>query len=115
MTATTSPPTNRSGDGPDEIDRLLGDFFRGEVPTPWPTLRAPVASPVRPRTRESLRSGRLALAASVAALLVGGWLLGGRLPNLPPDAGSLDNSKATLPRELRPGTPPPTMPSNRHP
>jgi hypothetical protein len=117
MTASTSPTNLPPGDGAEEIDRLLGAFFRAEVPSPWPEMKAPVATPARDRDRgrRPLRADRLALAASVAALLAGGWLLSGRLPSLPPDTGSMDNDKATLPQELRRGARPlPTMPSNRH-
>ncbi|HEY1379622.1 MAG TPA: hypothetical protein VGF55_22655 [Gemmataceae bacterium] len=106
MNATTSPIS----DGPDDLDRRLGAFFHGEVPTPWPTLKAPVTTPVQVRGG-TLTAGRLALAASVAALLAGGWLLG-RLPG-PPAAGSLDNGTATVPMDLRPGDSHPMTPPGR--
>jgi hypothetical protein len=108
MNATT-PPT---GGSPDDLDRRLGAFFRGEVPTPWPTLRAPVRTPAPVRGTGTLPAGRLALAASVAVLLVGGWLLSGRLPG-PPTAGSLDNGTATVPMDLRPGDNHPMVPPGR--
>ncbi len=100
MNATTSPPNQRASDGPDDLDHLLGRFFRGEVPSPWPTLAAPVKSPISNSGSSSLSAGRMALAASVAALLAGGWFLSGRLPSDAP-AGSLDNSSATVPHGLR--------------
>jgi hypothetical protein len=107
--------TSRRYQSPDDIDRLLADFFRGEVPDPWPTLRAPVVTPVRRKGRSPLRAGRLALAASIAALVAGGWLLSGRMPNVPPNVGSLDSGNATAPREMRSGNTPPTMPPTRNP
>jgi hypothetical protein len=109
MTATNSPQKQQ----PEDIDRLLGTFFRGEVPTPWPTFEAPIASPAVGRGGSALSPGRVALAASVAALLVGSWFLSGRLPGVPVDAGSLDSGKASVPRELRPGTTHPTPPARR--
>src|SRR5207237_9290118 len=105
MNASASPPNQPPGHSPEEIDRLLAAFYSGEVPTPWPALKTPVVSPVRGRGT-GLSAGRLALAASVAALLVGGWYVSGRLPIMPMDAGSLDAGKAIVPPELRPGSPP---------
>jgi hypothetical protein len=113
MTATTTPPQQRPGDGPEDIDRLLGAFFRSEVPKPWPSLSAPTVTPARAWKRSTLRTGRLALAASVAVLLASGWLLSGRMPSVPVDAGSLDSGKAGVPHELRPGRTPPIAPPNQ--
>jgi hypothetical protein len=101
MIANASPPNQRAGDGPEDIDRLLGTFFRSEVPNPWPQLAVPVKTLRFPVASRSLSSGRMALAASVAALLAGGWFLSGRLPGPVPSAGSLDNGSATVPSELR--------------
>jgi hypothetical protein len=113
MNVTTSP-ANRSGDGPEEIDRLLAAFYSGEIPTPWPDLRAPVVTAVHGRGAGSLSAGRMALAASVAALLAGGWYLSGRLPMAPPNPLSLDAGNAVVPSDLRPGTSPlPTPPRRR--
>jgi hypothetical protein len=108
MTASTSPPNQRAGDGPEDIDRLLGAFFRAQAPNPWPQLAAPIKTPRAPAGSMTLSGGRMALAASVAALLAGGWLLSGRLPNLAPSAGTPDNGAATLPRDMR------TQPTPRH-
>src|SRR5207247_4249060 len=69
MNPTTSPPPT-DGHPPENLDRLLSVFFRGEVPSPWPTLKAPVTL-AAPRTAGILPASRLALAASVAALLLG--------------------------------------------
>jgi len=99
MNATTSPPQT---DGPasDDLDGLLSAFFRGEVPAPWPRLKAPVTL-ATPRSAGILPVSRLALAASVAALLLGGWFVSTRLPGQPGPSGSLDAGSATVPKELR--------------
>jgi hypothetical protein len=88
---------------------LLGSFFKGEMPDPWPAFQP--AAPARtlslngravPSRNEPSRTpshrmllSRMALAASVALLLLAGWFLGGsfnqsRGPVLPslPDNGA---------------------------
>jgi hypothetical protein len=107
MIATTSP-TNRRG--PDDLDDLLGRFFRGEVPTPWPETPAPVITPAVSHRPAARSAGRVALAASVAALLAGGWFLSGRLPAPAPSAGSLESGGAVVPSTLRNGA----LPSHPH-
>lgn len=82
MSFLHEPPMDRSsshGERPDELDGLLREFFRAEMPNPWPDLAPPeqravltFAPPMRSRT--SVRS-RLALAASVGLLLTGSLLL----------------------------------------
>jgi len=78
--------------GDDGLDNLLRAFFQAELPAPWPdapvpptapgrpallTLRTPSPSvQVPPRVRLLTRS-RLALAASVALMLGGAWILSG--------------------------------------
>jgi hypothetical protein len=83
MSSLHEPPANRGGDlggrAPDELDALLRDFFRSEVPQPWPEFAAPEPAPILPLTRParpwiSVRS-RVALAASVGLLLTGSLLL----------------------------------------
>jgi hypothetical protein len=100
MNPTTSPaPTD--GLPLEDLDHQLRAFFRSEMPSPWPPLKAPVTLTAR-RSEGILPTSRLALAASIAALLLGGWLIGNRLPGLPGPVGSLDNGTATVPKELRP-------------
>jgi hypothetical protein len=70
------PPDRLHSAGFDEVDRLLTDFYRAEVPQPWPRLRAPAPPPApRPpivRSRLVQRLARpLGLAAAVAFLLFG--------------------------------------------
>ena len=72
------------GFGPDDVDGLLRNFFRAEMPDPWPTLKAPVemksTKPTAPRRWAPVRS-RMALAASVALLLLGTWCFSVRTPD----------------------------------
>jgi hypothetical protein len=61
---------------PDELDGLLRAYFRAQLPDPWPSLEAPAALPPRkPAARRSVFRARLALAASVALLAGGSFLL----------------------------------------
>lgn len=70
---------------PDELDTLLHAFFRAEMPSPWPQLKAPITSPASleetatasPSWWSRSRS-RFALAASVALLMLASWWLSGR-------------------------------------
>ncbi len=102
MNAFASPPTPAGDPSPDDLDRLLGAFFRAEVPSPWPRPKALAAVPAAPARRaRTLRQSRLALAASVAALLVGGWYLSARRPSVPVPDGATRDGAATVPAELR--------------
>lgn len=59
-----------------EVDGLLRDFFRAEMPHPWPALNVPRTTSPRIRRVGSFWGGtsaRLALAACVT-LLVAGYL-----------------------------------------
>src|SRR5205823_3480617 len=77
-----SPGRGRSGD---DLDRLLSDFYRAELPNPWPappladdqTKLLPLSVRKAARSWSALRS-RFALAASVALLLAGSWFLSGK-------------------------------------
>jgi hypothetical protein len=64
-----------------DVDQLLGAFFKSEIPDPFPPFEPPVRRtlPFRPapERRRFVLGSRLALAASVALLMVGGWLLSG--------------------------------------
>ena len=63
-----------------DVDQLLGAFFKSEIPDPWPAFEPPARTlPFRPapERRGFVLGSRLALAASVALLLVSGWLLSG--------------------------------------
>src|SRR5215218_9643248 len=64
-----------------DVDQLLGAFFKSEIPDPWPAFEPPVRRtlPFRPapQRRRFVLGSRLALAASVAGLMLCGWLLSG--------------------------------------
>jgi hypothetical protein len=64
----------------DDLDALLGAFYKAQLPTPWPACKAPARSRTLPLRPDSVRpwpvlASRLALAASVALLLLSFWLL----------------------------------------
>jgi hypothetical protein len=69
---------------PHEVDRLLRDYFRAEMPEPWPALRPPEVKASRPTLagprRGSAWRRRLVLAASVGFLLVGYLVLAQAFP-----------------------------------
>jgi len=71
------------------IDDTLRDFYRSEMPDPWPTMRAPARTlPMPKRTARPvwMRSlSRLAIAASIALLLIGYLALASLFPR---DTGS---------------------------
>lgn len=100
---TTTSVHSQGGDDPNRIDRMLSDFFRTEVPAPWPTLMPPSESPAPALKTRSWTASHLALALSIAGLLVGGWVLSGRLPNAAPITGTLDDGAAKVPTMLRSG------------
>jgi hypothetical protein len=82
-----SPWRERPGD---DLDDLMTAFFRSEMPSPWPGAPEPEEAEVivrrRPPTRKPVWGSRLALAASVALLLAGGWRLSGSFQE-PPNGG----------------------------
>ena len=63
----------------DDLDSLLGAYFRSEMPHPWPVLNHPrKTTPARKADRhagDGASSSKFALAASLTLLLAGGWLL----------------------------------------
>src|SRR5262245_52655311 len=107
--STTEPPLlkTRSDRPDDDLDGLLRDFFRAELPGRWPAAPEPVplsslnghanlasaARPSRPVARPWAWSSRLALAASVGGLLLGTMLLSGQFKGNQP----LDNSNLGQP------------------
>jgi hypothetical protein len=70
---------------PEEVDTLLRNFFRAEMPDPWPVLKAPATEPFRQERRPASRwtpiRSRMALAASVALLLLGSWCFSAKSPD----------------------------------
>ena len=74
-------PTNSL---PDNVDRAFAEFFRGQVPSPWPQCPVPAAAKPAP-TGDAPWSSRFALAASVALLLgLGLAFTSGTVPNSKP-------------------------------
>ena len=106
-----SPRRGQPGDG---LDRLLSDFFRSEMPDPWPEPELPeeqhtLSLPARPAPhRRGLLRSRFALAASIALLVGGSWLLSGTFGNIRHEApsragtdGTADSKPDRLPRHFR--------------
>ncbi len=88
---------NQSPQNPHGIDRLLSDFFKSQVPHPWPSAPVPEASRAEPsvltaaresrRTSDTGRRPRLTLAVSVALLLGALWFMSaGSTPGPRPQA-----------------------------
>ena len=97
---TDSPARGRSGD---DLDGLLGAFFRAEMPQPWPAapeVEEPAALPMPRRTRSLLRS-RLVLAASVAFLLAIPWMIADSFKTLKRDSTDLTIGPGNASRNLR--------------
>ncbi len=74
-----------------DADRAFADFFRGQVPQPWPACPTPATAKPAPAS-EGAWGSRFALAASVALLLGLGFAFnGGVAPNAKTPAGNLTN------------------------
>jgi hypothetical protein len=79
---------------PDQMDEMLREFFRREVPSPWPPWRLPESTGrLNSSVNRPLRRSRLMLVASLVLLLAGLSLTSAMLrgvspaaPALPPDA-----------------------------
>jgi hypothetical protein len=93
----TNHPT--SDERPERVDRLLGDYFKAQLPTKWPAAPRPDrARPATTRTSPAARS-RWALAASVAVLVGGCWYLSGHSGAGKRGVG-LEGGTATHPKEV---------------
>ena len=99
-----APPAVPPGE---DLDVLLGAFFKGQMPAPWPAFQPPAQARTfplparRPASPSRFAFGsRLSLVASVALLLLAAWLLSGKfgastgtlLPEL--DPGKADRKEA---------------------
>jgi hypothetical protein len=91
MSFSTRPPLNDrfAVTRTDEVDEVLRCFYRAEMPHPWPA--APVVKAEAPPRRLGLGHffrvpGRLAIAASVAALVIGYLMLQAWFPDPKPDS-----------------------------
>jgi hypothetical protein len=105
MNATDQLPTET------DLDKLLANFFKAELPDPFPGLKLPAArsaelpvpaAPRMPIERQPVfTKSRFALAASVALLLGGCWYLSAHIgtPNPRPNIGKGDNT-AKPPKQI---------------
>jgi len=97
----------------EDLDVLLGAFFKGEMPAPWPAFQPPVRArtlpmPARPPAGpyRFAPGSRFSLVASVAVLLLAAWMLGGKfssppgapLPELGPGSANRKQTFPVLPR-----------------
>ncbi len=108
----------------DNLDALLRGFFRSEMPDPWPAWKAPnQGKPTSSARRWTAVRSKLALAASVALLLLGSWWLSGgpsvdysQRPGVSPlgDHGSASGSGVkNLLHGRKPGVAPTKSPNSR--
>jgi hypothetical protein len=103
-----SATTEKTGeDCPDDLDRILTAYFRSEVPSPWPSLPTPgTTQPAAVFRSHRLLQSRLVLAASIATLLLGSWLLTGKRLGPANSGVSLHEGAAKVPMDLRPDSGP---------
>lgn len=104
MSAAASTPEHRAaGAGaPDSMDSLFAGYFRLEMPAVWPPPPIPVAArPTLANHRGGLPRSRLVLAASIASLLLGAWVVTGKLLGPQGPGASLNEGTATVPPEFR--------------
>ena len=75
------PVTQNGSHTARDVDALLRDYFRAQMPEPWPEVDVPATLPlVQPRSKWLRAFPRLALAASIVLLLLGYVALGGLFP-----------------------------------
>jgi hypothetical protein len=78
------PPSlsSRGSARPDDLDGLLRTFYQSEMPHPWPELEPPartILAPARASVWNRISRSHLALAASIALLILGTLLFSGKL------------------------------------
>ncbi|MFO0810024.1 MAG: hypothetical protein U0746_15490 [Gemmataceae bacterium] len=95
MKATPSPA--------DDVDKLLAEFYRSEMPNPWPRWTNPShrVTPAVRTERATLSHGRTVLAAATLALVAGVWVLTSFRPTVPARDGGLNDGTATRPAHWR--------------
>ena len=95
------------------MDDLLHDYFQSEMPKPWPAFKAPKGMRTKPPVSFWSRySGRLAIAACIAALVAGYLTLGAFFPRTVPTSGVQDLGRDMSHREQGPKTPKTTPQKN---
>lgn len=86
------------------VDNRLREFFRSQMPDPWPELDLPQPSPMaRPRYAWFRSASRLALAASILLFLAGYLTLGSFFPRTgdPTDLERIESDIANRPRAVQ--------------
>ena len=68
-----------------QVDDVLQDYFKSEMPHPWPAFQPPMQTRTKePRSFWSRSGVRLAVAASLASLLAAYLSLAGYFPGMSP-------------------------------
>ncbi len=82
---------------PEAVDRLLGDYFKAQMPKQWAAPRPAGARPAAAPATDTLTPSRWALAASVALLIGGGWFVTQFADNgKPKNTTNLDDGTANV-------------------
>ncbi len=93
--------TSLSNVGDQQIDGLLSQFYKAQVPTPFPPARSNAPMPVRPISRSRTVGSKLSLAASVALLVGGCWYLSGVVTQPTGKANTGTGGSAKVPELLK--------------
>ena len=114
--STPVNPAGVRGSGP-ELEEVLQTFFHSELPHPWPAFVAPAPTVRLPLRRRLFTSNRLALAASIALLLLGSLALPTALQprsSGPDPVGPSPTVADTKNRDLEPPAPVEEKPTETH-
>src|SRR5688572_23510913 len=91
---------NKFDEARPEVDDLLQDYFKSEMPHPWPAFQPPMPARAKePRSFWSRSGVRLAVAASLAGLLAAYLSLAGYFPGMSPATNVQPELREIGPRE----------------
>lgn len=107
-------PPKQTADGLEQVDHLLRDFFRSEMPDPWPGCPVPKSvDSYKTKSRNGLRRSYLGLAACCAFVALGLGVAWNLLRFDPPgvsEAGVLPAAAKPVPKGSLFRNPPATLP-----
>lgn len=81
----------------DELDGLLHDFFKSEMPKSFPALNLPEQPLRKAHQPRGFFSSRFALAASILLLMLGSLFLSGAFKGLQPTAPGTETNGTAKP------------------